>query len=161
MMYMGIIFLNISLLLMLYYYYQDYIVYTNVTQIIDQYDDKEVLLIDDLKVDDLIEIPIIHLKLPIFNECNKQSLDRGCALYYQDDHQKIICGHNTSSVFKKIRKLKYGDHIYVGNQLYLVDDIEVIKETSIDEMINSIYELSLFTCTDDSKSRYTIRCRQL
>lgn len=43
---------------------------------------------------------------------------------------------------------------------YVVDLIEVLQAEDIDGMVNSPWELSLYTCTYDGQSRLTVRCKR-
>ncbi|NRD06197.1 hypothetical protein HRD63_02630 [Lactobacillus delbrueckii subsp. bulgaricus] len=39
--------------------------------------------------------------------------------------------------------------------------MEVLQPTAISKMVQSKYDLSLFTCTYDGTTRFTVRCRLL
>ena len=40
-------------------------------------------------------------------------------------------------------------------------ELEVLQPTAISKMVQSKYDLSLFTCTYDGTTRFTVRCRLL
>ena len=42
-----------------------------------------------------------------------------------------------------------------------METVEILKPTEIKEMIESNFDLTLYTCTKDSKSRVTIRCNRI
>jgi peptidoglycan hydrolase-like protein with peptidoglycan-binding domain len=44
---------------------------------------------------------------------------------------------------------------------YNIELIIILKGTDIDAMVNSLYDLSLFTCTADGRSRITVRCTKI
>ena len=39
--------------------------------------------------------------------------------------------------------------------------VEVLSPTDVDEMINSDFDLTLYTCTKDSKNRITVRLNRV
>ena len=43
---------------------------------------------------------------------------------------------------------------------YIVEVIEVLDGTAVEEMITGDWDLSLYTCTYGGKSRLTVRCRK-
>ena len=40
-------------------------------------------------------------------------------------------------------------------------EIEVLEPTDIEEMINSEFDLTLYTCTSDSMRRIAVRCNRI
>lgn len=78
----------------------------------------------------------------------------------------IICGHSCKKRFKYLSKLKQGDYVIftdvLNNQyIYEVEETLVLPQTSVDEMINNDFDLTLYTCTTDGMNRITIRCNMI
>lgn len=112
-----------------------------------------------------LDIPRFKLSLPIMSECSNRNLYVSpCRYYgsiYTDD--MVLAGHNYRSHFGKIRKLKKHNEIIFtdmdGNVFkYEVVDIEILHPTQVEEMIESEYDLSLYTCTLPGNKRITVRC---
>lgn len=73
--------------------------------------------------------------------------------------------HNYINHFGKIHELEKDDKIVFTDALgrvtkYKVELKEVIDGKDIDSMVNTDYDLTLFTCTLDSVSRVTIRANR-
>ena len=77
----------------------------------------------------------------------------------------MIAGHNYKSGFGKLKKLSPGDKVFFTDMngrvtRYIVEVIEVLDGTAVEEMITGDWDLSLYTCTYGGKSRLTVRCRK-
>ncbi len=75
----------------------------------------------------------------------------------------VVMAHNYNSHFGPIKDLQLGDEVVFQNLAnnrfhYVVDDAEELEPTAIEEMIDSGYDLTLFTCTRGGGARVTIRC---
>lgn len=75
----------------------------------------------------------------------------------------ILAAHNYSTHFGRLGELTKGDAVIftdtVGNQFfYQVDEITRLEGTAVEEMEAGEWDLTLFTCTLDSRSRITVRC---
>ena len=75
----------------------------------------------------------------------------------------ILAAHNYSTHFGRLGELTKGDAVIftdtVGNQFfYQVDEITRLEGTAVEEMEAGEWDLTLFTCTRDSRSRITVRC---
>lgn len=78
----------------------------------------------------------------------------------------IIMAHNYRKHFSDIHKLETRDIIRFVDGLGRITDYEVqIREVidgyDVDSMVNTDYDLSLFTCTLDRVSRLTIRANRI
>lgn len=113
----------------------------------------------------ILEIPSLGLQLPIMYEWGYDNLTVSVCRYtgslYSND--LVICGHNYSSHFGGLSSLGPGSDIYITTLdsevfHYVVDTIEVIEPTQVESMVNSSYDLSLFTCTLSGQARCTVRC---
>ena len=88
--------------------------------------------------------------------------------YYGSIHTNdlIICGHSYKTHFKYLNKLKQKDLIIFTdvnnvNYVYEVLEIEVLKKTDVEKMIDNNYDLTLYTCTNGGIDRLTIRCNKV
>jgi len=114
-----------------------------------------------------IEIPATSLKYPILEKVTKASIETAVAVLYgpgpNQQGNTVIVGHNYRNglFFSNNKKLVVGDKVYItdtqGNKLaYTIYD-----KFNADENDTSFYtrntngarEITLSTCTDDSKAR--------
>ena len=117
-----------------------------------------------------IEIPTINLSYVILDKATPSSIEASVAVSYGPGPNKIgntvIVGHNyrNGSFFGNNDKLQIGDKVYITDNsgTKIKYNIYNIYETSPDEgdyMVrdtNGIREISLSTCTDNSKARLII-----
>ena len=78
----------------------------------------------------------------------------------------VICGHSYKAHFGNLYKLKKGDLVIFTDVLnnkyiYEVELVEELLPTSIKEMIESDFDLTLYTCTKDALKRVVIRCNMV
>ena len=114
----------------------------------------------------ILSIPSMDKEFPVVNELTDYNLRYGPCLYSGSPYRNnfVIGAHNNSSHFGGlIRNVVEGDQItlidMVGNIFnYTVEYIEVLEPYETKKMIESDWDLSLFTCTWDLGSRYTVRC---
>lgn len=113
----------------------------------------------------VLTIPSLDLILPVQNDWNEEKL-RDTPCVYSGSIQGgelVILGHNYSQQFASLHQLRQGDEIQLtdaaGNRFfYQVEEILVLSPESVEEMVSSGYDLSLFTCTFGAKARVTVRC---
>lgn len=117
-----------------------------------------------------IEIPAIDLEYPILDRATASSIEIAVAVSYGPGPNKVgntvIVGHNyrNGSFFGNNDKLKLGDKIYITDNsgTRIKYNIYNIYETSPDDGdymtrdTNGKREVSLSTCTDNSKARLII-----
>ena len=115
-----------------------------------------------------ILIPAINIDLPVLDTWDYNRLNIAPCLYYGSiyTNNMIICGHSYKKHFKYLSKLKQGDYVIftdvLNNQyIYEVEETLVLPQTSVDEMINNDFDLTLYTCTTDGMNRITIRCNMI
>ena len=82
------------------------------------------------------------------------------------DGKRPGLGHNFVNHFGRLNQLKVCDKVCfeaaAGQRyVYQVQKMEVLQPTAISKMVQSKYDLSLFTCTYDGTTRFTVRCRLL
>lgn len=122
-------------------------------------------------VEGKIEIPAINLKYPILEKTTPSSIEAAVAIMYSANGlnqpgNTVIAGHNyrNGSFFGNNDKLKVGDKVYITDNsgTKIKYNIYNIYETSPDDSdfivreTNGKREVSLTTCTDNSKGRLII-----
>ncbi|MGM9615433.1 MAG: sortase [Oscillospiraceae bacterium] len=112
-----------------------------------------------------VTIPALELELPVMNTWDYSRMKLAPCRYtgsvYTDD--LVVCGHSYRSHFGRLSQLQPGDEVLFTCMdgavfTYRVAVVEILRPTAIDEMVNSGYPLTLFTCTTDSQARVTVRC---
>ena len=115
-----------------------------------------------------LSIPSLELELSIASEWDYDALNISPCRYtgsvYTDD--LVIAGHNYSSHFGHIGTLQPGDEVRFtdidGNVFrYRVAMIELLGPMAVEEMKQSGFALSLFTCTVGGSNRVTVRCERI
>ena len=122
-----------------------------------------------------IEIPTINLKYPILTPETKKSLELSVVLRYttgglNQTGNTVIAGHNyrNGTMFSNVKKLKNGDIIYITDTSGLKIKYEVYNvyqttgedATYMNRDTSGKREISLTTCTDDSKSRTIVWAKE-
>lgn len=122
-------------------------------------------------VEGKIEIPAIKLEYPILEKATPSSIEAAVAILYSANGlnqpgNTVISGHNyrNGSFFGNNDKLKLGDKVYITDNsgTKVKYNIYNIYETSPDDgdfimrETNGKREISLQTCTDNSKGRLII-----
>lgn len=114
-----------------------------------------------------VSIPAIDLELPILSKWSNSGARVAPCLYsgsvYLDN--MVIAGHNYRKHFHNLSDLAQGDEVRFtdaqGNVFqFSVRSIEVLPATAIEEMRESDWDLTLFTCTYSGEARVTIRCEK-
>ena len=115
-----------------------------------------------------LRIPALGLELPIISQWSYPNLKVAPCRYagsaYLDD--LVIAAHNYPSHFGTLKDLSPGDEITFtdmdGNVFrYEVAELETLPPTAIEDMTESGYALTLFTCTLGGASRVTVRCSRV
>lgn len=112
-----------------------------------------------------IYIPAISIELPVLEWYSEEGLKSAPARYTGSTRtgDLVLCGHSYKRHFRYIRTLSEGDDVYFTDMdgvvwHYQVAGVEVVQPTDIDSMIESGFDLTLFTCTADLSARYAVRC---
>lgn len=129
-----------------------------------QYSD-HVIELDKTEYLGILSIPALDLQLPVQADWSYPKL-RSTPCVYSGSIQNgglVILAHNYRRHFGLIKNLHQGDEILLtdltGNKYhYEVEELLVLDATSVDEMVDGSYDLSLFTCTYGGKARVTVRC---
>lgn len=121
-----------------------------------------------------IEIPKTAIKYPVLDRVTPKSLETSVAYYYGPGLNEIgnttISGHNyrNGAFFGRNKRLEKGDIIYItdntGRKIaYTIYNIYTTSPTDGDYLTRDTggkREISLTTCTDDSKGRLIIWARE-
>lgn len=136
---------------------------TNVNNLTNK--EEKVININNNNYIGTIEIPSLNLKLPIMSDFTYDKLNISPCRYFGSIETKdlVICGHAYRTHFKYLVNLEQGDLViitdfYNNTYIYEVLEIEILKPTDIEEMLSGEFDLTLYTCTSDSKNRITVRC---
>lgn len=112
-----------------------------------------------------LEFPTLELSLPVLESWSYPLLKLGPCRYsgsaYRDD--MVVAAHNYRRHFGRLSSLTVGDPVRFtdadGNVFfYAVQEAEQLSPTPAAAMLAGDWDLSLFTCTLDGQSRYTVRC---
>lgn len=116
----------------------------------------------------IIEIPSLNLKLPVMKDASYEKLDTSPGRYYGSVYTDdlVICAHDYAKHFGYIESLKQDDIVIFRDMnnteyVYKVEVIEVLNPTDVKEMIESEFDLTLYTCTYDGLRRVTVRCNRV
>ncbi len=116
----------------------------------------------------VLTIPALEKILPIQSDWSEAKLKNTPCRYSGsiEEGELVIAGHNYKKHFTGLSKLTQGDSVVFtdleGNQIfYEVREIYTVAATDIDGMVNSGYDLSLFTCNYGGKARVTVRCERV
>ena len=113
----------------------------------------------------MLTVPSVNLELPVLSEYTDADLLVAPCRYYGSAYKNdmVITAHNYPSQFGPLRELRLGDEVIFtdvdGNEFrYTVERFQTLRATDVEEVKNSGYDLTLFTCTVGGYTRYTIRC---
>lgn len=112
-----------------------------------------------------LSIPVLELELPVMSEWDYTRLKVAPCRYFGSTKTDdlVICGHNYTRHFGTLKNLQPGDQVFFTDMdgetiTYEVKEVETLQPTQISEMIESDYDLTLYTCTYGGQSRVTVRC---
>jgi sortase A len=115
-----------------------------------------------------LSFPTMKLELPVMETWDYKRLKIAPCRYNGSvkTDNLVIAAHNYTRHFGSLKSLNKGDKVYftdMDNKVYTyeVKETEILAPTAIEEMTNSDYDLTLFTCTYGGKSRVTVRCTRI
>lgn len=113
----------------------------------------------------VLSIPSLGLELPVMSDWSYPQLRIAPCRYSGSvaTGDLVIAAHNYSRHFGPIKNLAAGDTIYFTDMngavtSYEVVEVDILNPTAIEEMTDSGFALTLFTCTYGGQSRVTVRC---
>lgn len=131
-------------------------------------DDMKIVEIDGYGYIGYLSIPALGLELPVMSEWDYERLQMAPCLHFGSvkTNDMVIAGHNYTKHFGMLSSLKTGDGVIFEDMrgkiyYYEVVCLETIQPTATEEMIQSQWDLSLYTCTYSGQSRVTVRCRKV
>lgn len=108
----------------------------------------------------VIEIPKLAIELPIMAEWDYPRLRIAPSRHYGSTRTNdlVIAAHNYSSHFGKLDTLTIGDEISIteadGRVVhYELEKMQIMEPTRVEEVLNSDYDLALYTCTLEGITR--------
>ena len=130
--------------------------------------DMPVMEIDGNDYIGTLSIPSLELSLPVMSEWSYPKLRIAPCRYTGSAYQGnfVIAAHNYRTHFGLLGDLNAGDQVEFtdtdGNTFfYEVGEVQVLEPTAIEEMVESDWDLSLFTCTLGGRTRLTVRCKKI
>ena len=115
-----------------------------------------------------IKIPSLSLELPIMSDWDYDKMKISPCRYYGSvfTNDLVICAHAYKSLFGKLKQININDIVILtdmnNNEYYYeVKVIEVLSPRNVKEMIESDFDLTLYTCTSDNLNRLTIRLNRV
>lgn len=113
----------------------------------------------------VLRIPSLELELPVISQWSYPGLKIAPCRYTGSAYLNnlIICAHNYTSHFGNLKNLQEDDIVTFTDIdenvfTYEVELLETLMPTDIEEMENSGWDLTLFTCTIGGSYRVTVRC---
>lgn len=120
---------------------------------------------DDTLYFGVLTIPKLDLELPVQADWSYPQLRKTPCVYTGSIQSGglVILAHNYRRHFGRIDSLSVGDVVQITDATgyeyeYLVEEVFTMNATDVEEMTNSSYDLTLFTCTYGGKARVTVRC---
>lgn len=135
------------------------------TNFSDTSDGMKVIAVDGYEYIGRLTIPSLNLELPIMSKWDNERMKLAPCLYYgsykTDD--MVIAAHNYKKHFGVLKNLQINDELYftdAENRVYhyTVAAVDILQPDQIEEMIDSDFDLTLYTCTYGGKERLTVRC---
>lgn len=122
-----------------------------------------------------LEIPAIELETYILKQYSKEALNISVTKFWGANPNEIgnfcVAGHNfqNKNMFRNLRKLEIGENFFildndVGKIEYKIYDIYTVEPEDVDclsQETNGKREVTLITCTSDSKKRIIVKAKEL
>lgn len=118
-----------------------------------------------------LAIPALDVELPVLGQTTAEYLKITICRYQgslpDEEGNLVIAGHNylNGSHFGTLQKIAVGDEIIFTGQdgaayTYQVYETSIIRPDEVEGLDNdkSAHTLTLFTCTDDGKKRFVVKC---
>jgi len=128
----------------------------------------KVVEIDGYEYIGYLTIPSLNLEMAVMAQWDYDRLKISPCLYYGsvETDNMVIAAHNYNRHFGRLPKLKIGDAVRFTDMngkvyKYRVGDMEMLRPSDTEAMINSDWDLSLYTCTPGGASRVTVRCEKI
>ena len=126
-----------------------------------------VVMLDGYGYVGYLELLTLELKLPVMAEWDYKRLKispcRQSGSSRTDD--LVIAAHNYDNHFGRLKELSKGDTVIFTDMegivnTYFVEKLETLGPDAVDTVLNSNYDLVLYTCTKGGRTRVTVFCRR-
>ena len=124
-----------------------------------------VVTLDGYEYVGYVEIPTLGLKLPVMAEWDYTRLQIAPCRQFGSSRTDnlVIAAHNYDTHFGKLKELSKGDTVIFTDMegivsTYCIDKLETLSPDAVDTVLNSGYDLVLYTCTKGGKTRVTVFC---
>ena len=115
-----------------------------------------------------LSIPNFELELPIMADWSMEKLQIAPCLQYGSPltNDAVIAGHNYKEHFRPLHDIAPGESLAFTDMTgysiwYEVVDVKIIDPRLVYEVINSEYDLTLYTCTLGGASRVIVSCNRV
>lgn len=122
-----------------------------------------------------LEIPTISLETNILSEYSTKALNVSVTKFWgvEPNHTGNFCvaGHNfkNKNMFSNLKKLKIGDKLFVSDrkigkveyEIFKIDTVLPEDISCLDAVTENQKEVTLITCTSDSKKRIIIKAKEI
>lgn len=112
-----------------------------------------------------LSIPDSDLEVPVMADWSMEKLQIAPCLQYgsplTDD--AVIAGHNYQKHFRALQDIRLGQSVRFtdmagGTIDYTVANVKIVDPRNVYEVINSAYDLVLYTCTTGGRTRVIVEC---
>ena len=124
-----------------------------------------VVMLDGYEYVGYVEIPTLGLKLPVMAEWDYTRLQIAPCRQFGSSRTDnlVIAAHNYDTHFGKLKELSKGDTVIFTDmegivRTYCIEKLETLSPDAVDTVLNSGYDLVLYTCTKGGKTRVTVFC---
>ena len=129
--------------------------------------EEPVVELDGVRYIGYLSIPALALELPVRAEWSYPALQESPCRYAGTAAEGGLCiaAHNFRRHFGAIGALEAGDAVIFTDaagetHTYAVAEVTTLRPTAVDEMRDSAWDLTLFTCTPGGASRIAVRCEK-
>ena len=115
----------------------------------------------------ILDLPALELAVPILSDWDEKKLDIAPCRHFGsvETDDLVIAGHNYRRHFLNLYKLNVGDEIRFttmdGTEIdYTVAEKRTLEATAVDTVLESEYDLILYTCTYSGTERTAVFCKR-
>ena len=124
-----------------------------------------VVTLDGYEYVGYVEIPTLGLKLPVMAEWDYTRLQIAPCRQFGSSRTDnlVIAAHNYDTHFGKLKELSKGDTVIFTDMegivsTYCIEKLETLSPDAVDTVLNSGYDLVLYTCTKGGRTRVIMFC---
>lgn len=131
-------------------------------------DDEKTIIVDDYEYMGVISIPKINIELPIISDWSYEKLEKSPCVYYGsiEENNLVILAHSYKYHFRYLNKLNAKDKVIItdaggNNYVYEVIYKDILDPQKSDKVIETEYDLVLFSCYNSGTQRITVYCNKI